>query len=1325
MKKKISKFAFLFCLPVVAFLTLAIFLVSGLASGYVSAENVQGAGMYIGKNATMEFSQGMTLSENKIQSSSGEGGGVYVAPNGTLSLVGGSIIKNSAYNGGGVYVASNGLLNQTSGSISENIGYNGGGVYIANDGTFNMNGGIVSGNTAISYGNDIYNAGTFTMTNGTIGTSGSSQSGFGIYNSSTMNLYGGTIYDSIYSSKSFNTKTGVNIVGAITLGNDATITVQDYSGTTPSYNILLSSSRPAGTILTLQGSSTAPDLTKLNITGYDTGAYTIKAVQGSSSTEWNVVLAENSVEFPTTWKTEVASTTYMSTTVTPTNLTSIKFESSVPSGYTQIGTLSTGLKVYQSSTTSTEIAFVNNGTICAPKDSSSLFCLLTSLKTLMLNNFNTSEVTDMSDMFSFCWDLEKLDLSNFETINVTDMSNMFNRCGAVLIGLSSFDTSNVTNMSSMFEERYVDLSLDLSNFNTSKVTDMSGMFEGCINLNNLDLSSFDTSNVTSMSGMFEGCYDLTSLNLSNFNTSKVTSMTNMFKNCKDLTSLNLNNFNTSKVTDMTRIFEGCSSLINLDLKSFDTSNVTYMDHMFLNCSGLTSLDVSGFNTSNVKNMGYMFHSCSSLTSLNVKNFDTSKVTDMQEMFDGCLSLKNLDLSSFDTSNVKYMTAMIGGYHGCPSLTSLDLSNFDTSNVESMWGMFYNCSSLETLDISSFDMTNVTSSDQMLDFGSSGKLKHLKTPYNNASALTITNGNTLYNVKTGVATSSVPANTTESLTLATKVSVTLDPYNGTLSSSATTSFTCYFGMKFTDTYSESVLPTPTRSGYTFQGWYSATSGGYSPSKYVFTTDTATFYAHWYDNSSPGGETGGNPGGETGGGTGGSSDEPIFDLNDASFLENYDKDQIASILGEEAIGSGRVNVFMNNENYNGMNEDNMINYDYDLSEEIMSLFGWSHSNTYSLDDIQSIAFVTPANSCSEYNDGTPTFEIQESLGSFYGFELYYVHWPEGDIRSEYEWNYVLYSDEEKSFNPFSDSFNSSFFMTFPNVEVIDLSGLGSQFGGCAFRIPKSVKAVIYPHEGFYNFNCFYHDPDDEDTQYDYAYDVYYGSGTVSSNGTGGYVNFPWSYDSYRITDLIYSDPINSQFDYIDSAFIFFNGLCPELYNDYIPLAGVQLSAGIYYTVFYCKNDRFGLIGSEYVCGIYGGACFDVQDFLSFCSSNLGAGTVIDMRGAVFNEIMVNDWYYVGDPDVNQCHPVTIIRSQWEPEECLDYYEMIGDITVYSYRGDQLVSTFASSNRLQNQDPTIDFEISENIQAVLDDEKRRYFISKEQDLDDVVDGEDNEIL
>ena len=600
-----------------------------------------GGGLYIANGGIANIISG-GIFNNSTTSSSGCGGGIYNA--GTLNISGGIISENTSISGGGIY--STGTIKMTDGTISGNnkTGSKSGDAVYLNGGTFTMSGGTISGNggstgqgSGCVYigGNALFtmsggtiaqnknmiscvyvSVGDFTLKGGTLDSIGGygvfvnsgntftmeggliSSSSTAVYSAGSVVLKGGTVNGNIECTQ-MNFYSNANILRNIRLFSaDGTICMKDYDGTTPSLNIIISnSSRNVGPVVTFVGSSTAPDMSKIKISGYDTNNYELKTVKDSSG-NWTISLVKNSYNFPTTWKTEVASSTYMTTTVTPANLTSIKFVASVPSGYSQIGTLSTGLSVYKG-TTATDIAFVGKK-IYAPENSSELFNKLSKLTTL---------------------------------------------------DMSVFDTSNVTNMNLMFFNCKTLTSLDVSGFNTSKVTDMSGMFEFCSALTSLNMNGFNTSNVTTMDSMFCGCSALTSLNVSNFDTSKVTKMSSMFNSCSALTSLNVSNFDTSKVTDMTSIFNGCSALTSLDVSGFNTSNVTTMYYMFYNCSDLTTLNLSSFNTSNVTKMGYMFWNCSALTSLDVSGFNTTNVTSMYYMFYGCSALTSLDLSSFNMTKV--------------------------------------------------------------------------------------------------------------------------------------------------------------------------------------------------------------------------------------------------------------------------------------------------------------------------------------------------------------------------------------------------------------------------------------------------------------------------------------------------------------------------------------------------------------------------------------------------------------------------------------------------------------------------------------------------
>lgn len=79
---------------------------------------------------------------------------------------------------------------------------------------------------------------------------------------------------------------------------------------------------------------------------------------------------------------------------------------------------------------------------------------------------------------------------------------------------------------------------------------------------------------------------------------------------------------------------------------------------------------------------------------------------------------------------------------------------------------------------------------------------------------------------------------------------------------------------------SALPTPTRDGCTFDGWYDAKDGGSKVSADKTYTESTTIYAHWTKNSSGGGSSGG---GSSGGGGGGVS-TPTYSVTAPDKTEN---------------------------------------------------------------------------------------------------------------------------------------------------------------------------------------------------------------------------------------------------------------------------------------------------------------------------------------------------------------------------------------------------------------------------------------------------------
>ena len=398
-------------------------------------------------------------------------------------------------------------------------------------------------------------------------------------------------------------------------------------------------------------------------------------------------------------------------------------------------------------------------------------------------------------------------------------------------GMEKLKTEDVTDMSHMFDGCYGLTTLDVSGFNTSKVTDTSYMFHSCQHVTALNVSSFDTSSVTNMKEMFDNCYSVEKLDVSHFDTTNVTDMSSMFSNCQHLTALDVSGFKTGKVTNMYAMFDLCKSLTWLDVSGFDTGNVTNMRGMFNGCEKVMALDVNGFETSNVSDMGFMFQNCAGLRSIDVSSFDTSDVTNMYAMFSGCSGLSELDLINFNTGKVTSMDYM---FEDCGNLLTLYLDNFDTSSVTGMRAMFAGCKNLRTIYAGpKFTTANV--------YGDTTSVIDSRKMFTDCVSLAGGSGTAYHNSHVDQTYARVdgqydlPGYFTASPG---RHKVSFDANGGSVEEK---------NRQLTNggTYGE--LPTPTRHGFRFTGWYTGSENGMlvSPTSIVNLVEDQILYAHWTD------------------------------------------------------------------------------------------------------------------------------------------------------------------------------------------------------------------------------------------------------------------------------------------------------------------------------------------------------------------------------------------------------------------------------------------------------------------------------------------------
>ena len=216
--------------------------------------------------------------------------------------------------------------------------------------------------------------------------------------------------------------------------------------------------------------------------------------------------------------------------------------------------------------------------------------------------------------------LTSVDFGNADCSGIQDMSYMFRGCSELRdLNVTGWNTSQVQNMSSMFENCTVLQDLDVSSWNTSNVHNMAAMFYFCSELKSLNLTGWDTSSVQYTTSMFYNCTQLKALDLSDWDTNQIRWMNDMFENCNQLEKLDLSSWDTSELEWTNDMFSGCTQLQELNLSGWDTSNVTVMDAMFSNCAQLQKLNLSGWDTSRVQNMMGIFSSCDKLSNLTLSS----------------------------------------------------------------------------------------------------------------------------------------------------------------------------------------------------------------------------------------------------------------------------------------------------------------------------------------------------------------------------------------------------------------------------------------------------------------------------------------------------------------------------------------------------------------------------------------------------------------------------------------------------------------------------------------------------------------------------------
>ena len=170
----------------------------GIFTGNQAVNATAGAGGAIYNDGAMKLNNAAVGVDGGSANTAVNGGGIYNAGNGNLTVNGGSIVNNEAISGGGIYNAGTLKLNADAAGNAVQITKNqatgangqGGGLYNIATGLA-LSGVDFVGNTAISgQGGAIYNTGTDVTVNGGVYNSNKGKEGGAIYNSGALTFNG-------------------------------------------------------------------------------------------------------------------------------------------------------------------------------------------------------------------------------------------------------------------------------------------------------------------------------------------------------------------------------------------------------------------------------------------------------------------------------------------------------------------------------------------------------------------------------------------------------------------------------------------------------------------------------------------------------------------------------------------------------------------------------------------------------------------------------------------------------------------------------------------------------------------------------------------------------------------------------------------------------------------------------------------------------------------------------------------------------------------------------------------------------------------------------
>lgn len=744
-------------------------------------EASNGGGIYGYSSGSLTVNDG-SISGNKATSNGG--GGIYLDGCG-LDFENGSVTGNTSSNfGGGIYVTNSAEVMFINGTISGNSAKFGGGIYI-DSGLFTLGGGTVSGNTAKS-GAGVYVKSKFVMKGGTVVNNTSTVSDYNIYayRNSEVYLLKGTANGVIGGNGTIYFERAFDFDGTYNLKSYGSLVLEDYNGTTPKLNLVVEERE--GTFLTFQGSTTAPNMSNITISGYDSNSYEI--TKTLSGTTWTFKMSKKAVPglFTKTWRDEVSSILSL-TSFDSVERIQFRYQDSVElqgsdfycphkTSYNPCGTMATGIKVL-SCPNNDCIIFMYDKSIIADIDMERAFAGL-NVESIIFENFDTGKTENMAEMFEGCRNLTRLDLSHFRTKKVRLFVGMFGNCDRLQsLDLSKFNmlwNADVTGMLE-FGTTYLQYLYTPANTNGLSIPigrTTTAMYDAVAN--NTDMSLTKTYSVLPSGEEGSRTYVATSLDANLSDQGVLVDNKNILINCiKDI--LNNSSFSGVKI-HVKFAFEAPVFYHNV---TNGNGNVKIYMHKFGDVVYLTVVNPELFVVADsavgmfAASTDECFEKVSYYT---FQNFFTGYATSMKGMFLASASLEHIyGFQNFHTQSVIETNEMFYG----SGIKSLNFYKLKFDNLSNASQMFYYCVDMISLNMSYVNLSNMTSGfgDMFLFNGGSqsisSALQSFETPFNNTQPMALGVPTPLINQDTGEEVSHLEANLQSSLSLRRNVSTFRD------------------------------------------------------------------------------------------------------------------------------------------------------------------------------------------------------------------------------------------------------------------------------------------------------------------------------------------------------------------------------------------------------------------------------------------------------------------------------------------------------------------------------------------------------------------------